>query len=165
MSVGGVDVAVIIDQKAIQRALRRLARLTHGQEGKAISRQIAGSLVSASEQAFETQRDPQTGETWADWSDPYLHWREKHGYVPGTILTLNGDMARSITSDYGPTWALAGSAKIYAAIHQWGGRPGMAPGPAAMPARSFLGLDSTGEVEILDYIKKRAEKALGDGNA
>lgn len=37
-----------------------------------------------------------------------------------------------MTTDYGPTWALIGSPKIYAAIHMWGGKAGMAPGPAAI---------------------------------
>ncbi|EOD1894034.1 phage virion morphogenesis protein, partial [Escherichia coli] len=76
--------------------------------------------------AFEQEKEPD-GERWHDWSDPYRKWRTRKGYMPGKILTLNGDLARRLTTDYGDTWALIGSNEPYAAIHQWGGLPGMPP--------------------------------------
>ncbi len=151
-----IDLAVVVDVRRIHTAFARLGAMANDQH---IPRVAAGALLSSTEQAFEKEADPVTGEHWARWSDPYLAWREKHGRTPGKILTLDGDLARSITTDYGPDYALLGSPKISAALHQWGGTAGMSPGPAAVPARSYMGLDKTGEQEIFDAIKKRAESA------
>ncbi len=60
--------------------------------------------------------------------------------MPGKILTLNGDLARRLTTDYGDTWALIGSNEPYAAIHQWGGLPGMPPGTGGHWCTSVYGL-------------------------
>ncbi|EJL3742575.1 phage virion morphogenesis protein, partial [Escherichia coli] len=125
-----------------------------------IPRVMAAALLSSTEQAFERQADPDTGKGWEAWSDSWLAWRQDHGFVPGSILTLHGDLARSITTDYGQDYALIGSPKIYAAIHQWGGTPDMAPRPAGVPARPYMGLDKTGEQEIFDAIRKRVSAAL-----
>lgn len=84
------------------------------------ARSVASSLLSSSEMAFEQEKEPD-GERWHDWSDPYRKWRTRKGYMPGKILTLNGDLARRLTTDYGDTRALIGSNEPYAAIHQWGG--------------------------------------------
>lgn len=107
---------------------------------------------------FEQEKEPD-GERWHDWSDPYRKWRTRKGYMPGKILTLNGDLARRLTTDYGDTWALIGSNEPYAAIHQWGGLPGMPPGPAAIGARPYMGFDQVAEQEIMDEIRKRFKKA------
>lgn len=158
MAVSSMDLAVVIDVQRLKNAFRRLEAL--GTDGKTITRVVAAALQSSTEQAFEREADPVNGKHWADWSDPYLAWREKHGYTPGKILTLGADLARSMTTDYGPTWALIGSPKIYAAIHMWGGKAGMAPGPAAIPARPYMGLDDAGEQDIYEHIKNRAKDAL-----
>ncbi|QHJ80038.1 MAG: hypothetical protein [Caudoviricetes sp.] len=153
-----IDLAVVIDTTRLTRAFAKLGAL--GTAGKDIMRVAASALLSSTEYAFENEVDPVSNHHWADWSDPYLAWREKHDHTPGSILTLNGDLARSITTDYGPSWALIGSPKVCAAIHQWGGKAGMAPGPAGIPERSYMGLDDVGETEIFNYIKKRAKMAL-----
>lgn len=152
-----IDAAVVIDVKRLQRVFLELQSM--GNNGKDLTRNVAASLLSSSEMAFEQQKDPE-GDPWQDWSDPWRAWRIKHGYVPGTILTLRGDLARRLTTDYGDTWAMIGSNEPYAAIHQWGGLAGMAPGPAAIGARPYMGFDQVAEREILNLIKKRFEKAV-----
>ncbi|PFF95385.1 phage virion morphogenesis protein [Escherichia albertii] len=153
----GLDMSVAVDVRRIQLALDELETVTHD---RAIPRVMAAALLSSTEQAFERQANPDTGQSWESWSDPWLVWRQEHGFVPGSILTLHGDLARSITTDYGPDYALIGSPKIYAAIHQWGGKPDMPPGPAGVPARPYMGLDKSGEQEIYDAIRKRVSAAL-----
>lgn len=153
-----IDLAVVLDVRRIQSAFASLGAMANDGD---IPRTAAGALLSSTGQSFEKQRDPVTEGHWADWSDPYLAWREKRGRVPGKILELDGDLARSVTTDYGPDFALIGSPKIYAAIHQWGGTAGMAPGPAAIPARPYMGLDKVGERDIFDAIRKRTERAVG----
>ena len=148
-----IELAVVLDINRIQSAFISLGAMAN--DG-AIPRAAAAALLSSTENAFEQQADPVTGEHWASWSDPYLAWREKHNYVPGTILTLNGDLARSITTDYGPDWALIGSPMIYAAIHQWGGKARY----TILEARPYMGLDKVGRKEIYTAIEKRAQAAL-----
>ncbi|NGF05908.1 phage virion morphogenesis protein [Citrobacter freundii] len=148
-----IELAVVLDINRIQAAFISLGAMAN--DG-AIPRAAAAALLSSTENAFEQQADPVTGEHWASWSDPYLAWREKHNYVPGTILTLNGDLARSITTDYGPDWALIGSPMIYAAIHQWGGKARY----TILEARPYMGLDKVGRKEIYTAIEKRAQAAL-----
>ena len=46
-----------------------------------------------------------------------------------------------------------GSNLVYAAIHQFGGTPDMHPGPAAIPARAYLGLSDADVVEIEDELE------------
>lgn len=153
-----VELTTIIDRKRLQSLFAELVRV--GEDGKAITRVVAASLLSSSEQAFEQERDPSTGAAWSSLSDPYTRWRQQHGYSPIKILTRDGDMARSVTSDWGDTWARVGSNAPQAAIHQWGGKAGMRPGPAAIPARPFMGLDKTGEKDILDFLINRLSGAL-----
>ena len=153
-----LDTSTVVDIRQIQLAFARLGTMA---TDKAIPRVAAAALLSSTEQAFESQKNPEDGQHWAEWSDPYLEWRKEKGKVPGKILQLDGDLAASVTTDYGPDYAVIGSPKVYAALHQWGGLPDMPPGPAAVPARPYMGLDKPGEAEIFDAIEKRASGATG----
>lgn len=128
--------------------------------GRDVMRVAAGAMQEASDFAFSNERDPNTGEKWVPWSDDYKDWREEHGFTPGKIMTLSGQLASSLTTEYGDNWAVIGTNKIYGAIHQWGGLPGMAPGPAAIPARQYMGLDDVGESMIFTKIEKSLDSAL-----
>lgn len=144
---------------ASKRIKRVFGQLKNGSR-KPIMRAAAQSLHEATEYAFEQERDPTTNAPWLPWSDAWKEWREEHGFTPGKILTLHGQLAASMTTEYGADYALIGSNKVYAAIHQWGGLPTMPPGPAAIPARPYMGLDDTGEVAIIDAISKALDNAL-----
>ncbi|EEA3739694.1 phage virion morphogenesis protein [Salmonella enterica] len=153
-----LDLAVVVDVKRLQRVFLELQAM--GDDGKGLTRSVAASLLSSSEMAFEQEKNPETGQRWADLTEPYKTWREEHGFTPIKILTLRGKLASELTTDYGDTYALIGSNEPYAAIHQWGGTPDMRPGPAAIPARPYMGFDTVAEKEILNLIKKRFEKAV-----
>lgn len=155
--MSAIDAAVVIDVKRLQRVFLELQAM--GADGKGLTRSVAASLLSSTEMAFEQEKDPE-GDKWHEWSDPWRAWRTEHGYVPGKILTLKGDLARSMTTRYADSWAMIGSNREYAAIHQWGGLPGMRPGPAAIPARPYMGFDRVAEQEILALIKKRFQRAV-----
>ncbi|EJQ3200002.1 phage virion morphogenesis protein [Salmonella enterica] len=153
-----LDLAVVVDVKRLQRVFLELQAM--GDDGKGLTRSVAASLLSSSEMAFEQEKNPETGQRWADLTEPYKAWREEHGFTPIKILTLRGKLASELTTDYGDTYALIGSNEPYAAIHQWGGTPDMRPGPAAIPSRPYMGFDKVAEKEILSLIKKRFEKAV-----
>lgn len=149
-------------QDVASRRIKRLFKELNKGSRKPIMRAAAQALHESTEYAFDHERDPTTNAPWLPWSDPWKEWREEHGFVPGQILKLHGQLAASMTTEYGDDFALIGSNKPYAAIHQWGGLPTMPPGPAAIPARPYMGLDDTGEMMIYDAIRKAVNKAFDD---
>lgn len=114
---------------------------------------IAAVLEDTTEQAFADEASPSTGEPWPSLSDAYLKANPKR--KGGKMLQATaGGLAPSIVSEYGDNWAQIGSNKIYAAIHQFGGEDDMAPGPAAIPAREYLGISKETEADILDILEE-----------
>ncbi|MDK2598653.1 phage virion morphogenesis protein [Pseudoalteromonas obscura] len=113
--------------------------------------EIAAIMEGASEDAFAEERSPVTGETWQGLSENYLKQNPKR--VGGQMLQVSaGGLAASIAADSGDFWAEIGSNKPYAAIHNFGGKPGMAPGPAAMPQRQYLGVSAEEEQQIIEVL-------------
>lgn len=153
---------VVVENLANKKLRKTFKKLGDKSARKEVMRAAAAALRESSEYAFEKQVDPETGEKWADWTDDYREWREEHGHTPGKILTLSGQLATSLTTDYSDMYAVIGSNKVYAAIHQWGGLPDMKPGPAAIPARSYMGLDDVSEGSIYDAIQKVLNKAMSE---
>lgn len=153
-----MDLDISIDTANIQAAFARFRAL--GENPRVITRQIAGILADSSEQAFADEKDPETGRRWTDLSPSHKQYREKKGYWPGKILQMQGLLAASLTTGYGPTSAWIGSPMVYAAIHQLGGTAGMAPGPAAIPARPYMGLDGVARKEILQIIQRAVQGSL-----
>tara|TARA_R110002033_G_scaffold124195_2_gene166322 strand:- start:712 stop:1173 length:462 start_codon:yes stop_codon:yes gene_type:complete len=113
---------------------------------------IAAVLEFATEEAFATESDPATGAPWASLSDAYLKANPKR--QGGKILQVSaGGLAASIAADSGNFWATIGSNKIYATIHQFGGTEGMPAGPAAIKARSYLGVGPEDERQVLKILE------------
>lgn len=112
---------------------------------------IAAVQESATEGAFEAEADPTTGQAWKSLSDAYLKANPKR--QGGKILQGSaGGLAASVTADSGDFWALIGSNKIYAAIHQFGGTDDMPAGPAGIPARPYFGVSREDEQSMLGFL-------------
>ena len=124
-----------------------------------VMREIAGILADASEQAFSDEADPATGQPWKELTEAHKVRRAEKGYT-GAILQMVGDLASSIQSDYGKDFAQVGSNKVYAAIHQHGGLPGMPARNAAIPARPFLGASEQDQDEIMAVLERHLSDAL-----
>ncbi|WP_440053367.1 phage virion morphogenesis protein [Pseudoalteromonas sp. T1lg65] len=113
--------------------------------------EIAAILEGATEDAFAEERSPVTGAAWPALSENYLKQNPKR--VGGQMLQVSaGGLAASIAADSGAFWAQIGSNKPYAAIHDYGGLPEFAPGPAAIPQREYFGVSSVGEQDILGVL-------------
>lgn len=154
---------VVVENIANKKLRKKFKQLGDKSSRKEVMRAAAAALRESSEYAFEQERDPETGEKWADWSDDYKEWREEHGYNnPGKILTLSGQLATTLTTDYSDTYAVIGTNKVYGPIHQWGGLPGMKPGPTAIQARPYMGLDDVSEDSIYYAIEKMFNQAMED---
>lgn len=87
-----------------------------------IMRGIAGTLESVTEGNFEAQGRPH----WAPLSKATLAERRKRNGGSNTLQILqdSGILAASVSSSYGPDFALigaGGAASAYAGIHQFGG--------------------------------------------
>lgn len=134
------------------------ALLDAGRDLTPVMRAAAGILADDTEQAFEDETSP-GGEPWAELSPNYLARNPER--AAGQILQLSqAGLASSIQTEYDSTTAIAGTNKIYAALHQFGGLPDMPPGPAAVPAREYLGLSADGAVDLLDVAARYLSDAV-----
>lgn len=133
--------------------------LRAGEDFTPLMANIAAALADSVESAFAMQRDPNTGQPWQPLSEAYQQRRAKQGR-DGKILQLSGALAASVQSNAGKDFAEVGSNKVYAAIHQQGGTTAMRPALAAIPARSFLGIDEVAKEEILDLLRDHLAQAL-----
>lgn len=148
------------DDAEIRRVLRQLAGALD--DLSPAMRQIAGELADITERAFAAEADPATGDPWAYLTAETWERRDLEGH-DGPILQVSGHLATSLQSDYGRDYAAHGTNTIYAALHQFGGTPDMPPGPAAVPARPFLGLDPTAAEDILDILRAHLARATRGG--
>jgi phage virion morphogenesis protein len=160
-----------IDDKAVMAALNRLSAA--GADLTPAMREIAGVLADAAEEAFAQQRDPTTGDRWADLEESTKKRREKGGHWPGSILQVTGALARDIESDYGADFAVVGTNKPHATTHQHGAKKGefgamsivrtrrVVPLPwGDIPARPFLGIGAGDKEDILGILHKHLQRAL-----
>ena len=132
-------IQVADDQVApyLQRLTRHLEDLTP------LMTDLARRLANLTEDAFQDERSP-WGVPWAPLDAAYVR-RQRHGDAH-PILQRSGGLAASVTHGGDRTSAWVGVSKLYAAIHQFGGTAGMAPGPAAVPARPYLPLAADGSL-------------------
>lgn len=86
------------------------------------------------------------GKPWAPWSPGYARTRNSGQ----SLLQSEGDLLDTLTYvvDTDGAGVEIGSNRPYAAIQQFGGKSGMPPGPAAIPARPYLGLSEENKDDI-----------------
>ncbi|CAM4176196.1 phage virion morphogenesis protein [Pseudoalteromonas byunsanensis] len=142
----------------------KIAILTHGDATQVLNsiaakfndlsgpmNEIAAILEGATEDAFAQERSPVTGDAWPALSENYL--KQNPNRVGGQMLQVSaGGLAASIAADSGALWAQISSNKPYSAIHNLGGLPEFAPGPAAIPQREYFGVSTQGEHDILSVL-------------
>lgn len=95
---------------------------------------------------FETE-GTLTGEKWKEWSPEYKIQRMKQGKSSGKLLSLDGHLRKSIQAKSGKDYALVGTNKIYAAIHNFGGNNSLKHNKT-MPQREFMRINDT-QLEFL----------------
>lgn len=116
---------------------------------------LAEGLLHRTEDRFDRQRAPD-GTPWAPLSPRYAARKaKKKGSAP--LLVFEGRLRGELRSEWGPDFAEVATAPLpYAALHQFGGTPGMPPGPAAVPARPYMGASD----DDLAWIESRASEYL-----
>lgn len=136
--------------RAIQEMLRR------GQDLSPLMAEIAEDiLLPGTQERFLLEVDPE-GNAWPDLAP--ATWDAKR---TNAILRERGYLYDSLRPEYGADFAQLGTDRPYGAIHQFGGTPDMAPGPADIPPRPFLGISE----EDARLITEAAEAHVAAGAA
>lgn len=177
-------IEIKVDDREVLIALQRLSQAVD--DMTPAMRAIAGVMADATERAFANQADPATGAQWADLSDTTKKRRAQHGYWPGSILQVIGNLARNMEQDYGRDYAAFGTNTEYAGTHQFGAKMGEFgrysqiaryrsftdfrrlagtkkgfPIPwNDIPARPFLGLGESDKEESLNIISQHINRSM-----
>jgi phage virion morphogenesis protein len=142
-------IEIKIDDYEVKSALNDLLKKV--KDMSPVMKKIAGIMHDAVEENFEKEGRPR----WKPLSARTIAQRQKKGYWPGAILQMRGELAASISQSSDNDTAMVGTNKVYAAIHQFGGKAGRGH-KAQIPARPFLKLTD----DDLDEIKKAIEEYL-----
>ena len=153
-----MSIGVQYDLAGVARLQERIAKLGN-LDRRELLEQLAGVAESQTRRRISEEQKSPGGEPWQAWSANYAATR--HGGQ--SLLQGEGDLVDSIISEIEVDEALIGSNLVYAAIHQHGGTPDMAPGPAGIPAREYLGFsqDNLDEIESVadSWLDKHLEAA------
>lgn len=109
---------------------------------------------------FETEGS-HTGEKWAEWSPLWKKRRSRMGRGNGKILGLYGELRKDIRAKHGKDFAMVGTNKKYAALHNFGGdikRGGKKIGK--MPQREFMRMDKYSKEELQAELYIKAKEFL-----
>lgn len=170
-------VNIIIDDRQLQAALRRLERA--GADLAPAMRKIAQAMHKVTEDNFAAEGRPK----WKPLSEVTKHMRlggkkayKKNGALTAAaqrrqdagfrILQHTGQLASSVTTDYGNSHAAIGSNLQYAGIHQFGGMAGRGR-KVAIPARPYLPVTADGNLqpqareEVLDTVLRHLLSVAG----
>lgn len=158
--MAGVQIHVDVDDRELQRTLGAL--LARARDLRPAMEEIGAMLLASSQQRFQEERGPD-GAPWAPLAESTrekrVGGRRSRQRGSANILRVKGLLAGSLTYLAGSRDVQVGTNKRYAALHQLGGTPGMAPGPAAVPARPFLGVSADDEREIGQILLDHLESA------
>ena len=124
-------IKIEIEDGGIKEALEKLQE--YMRDRRPLMREIAGIMLNAVEENFAQEGRPR----WKPLSPRTIKAREKKGYWPGAILQMRGELAASISTYSDKDSAVVGTNKVYAGIHQFGGKAGRGK-KVEIPARPFL---------------------------
>ena len=114
-----MKIDVRVDDEDVVELIRGM--LARGRNLAPVMRPISGILVDSIEESFEREANPNTRAPWPALHPLTIAARQLAGNWPGKILQQSGRLAASITPDYGPDFAAAGTNVIYAALQNFGG--------------------------------------------
>lgn len=148
-------VQIQIDDSELLKMIGRLDSFADGLIDE-VGYSMAGLGESQTRRRLAEEKTAPDGEPWAPWSPGYARTRRRGQ----SLLQAGGDLIDSIASDYAGGEAYWGSNLVYAAIHQAGGDSSMAPGPAGIPERPYLGISDENREEIYETLQPLFEERL-----
>jgi phage virion morphogenesis protein len=138
------------DDKALKIVLDRL--IARNTRLRPLYAEISNALLLSTKARFESETDPEDV-PWAPLKPATLS-KKKTDKKLREALRLFNTVRVDFSGDFAGVSA-GGPGVPYAAIHQLGGKPGMAPGAAAIPARAYMGISTDDLQKIfeiaLDY--------------
>lgn len=134
-------IEVKVDDRGAITLLKKLSKKMG--DMSPVMKVIAGIMHDAVEENFKEEGRPR----WTPLASATIGQREKKGHWPGKILQVSGQLAASVTEKHTSRSAQVGTNKVYAAIHQFGGKAGRGH-KVTIPARPFLKLDKGALEEI-----------------
>lgn len=154
-------VNVEFDASVLTETFNRM--IAAGQNLSPLMADIAEGWNSRTQDRFDTQHAPD-GSAWQPLTAKHLAKKKRKGY-PETLLVMEARLRDELRPDSGADFAEVATAPLpYAAIHQFGGQSWMAPGPASIPARPFLGASPDDLEWIEGLVTDYFERSIG-GNA
>lgn len=132
--MAGVTVVVRVEDEGFREALTRLLQRTANLQP--VFDEIGSSLLASTEDRFEAEAGPD-GEAWAAHSTVTLLRRG----VSAKKLRDRNHLYQSLTYSAGRLQAAVGTNRVYARIHQLGGKAGRNR-KVTIPARPFLGINA-----------------------
>lgn len=158
--MAGARLEVDVDSAEVRRAMGNLVR--HSARLQPVFEDIGAALLTSTQQRFEDEEDPE-GEEWAELAESTQKRRISKRRVrgPDHKLRVSGQLLASLTYLADNTELAIGSNKVYAALHQMGGTDDMPPGPAAVPARPYIGISQDDEDEIGAILTEHVQRWPG----
>lgn len=134
--MSGFQIEVEIQDASLRGLFDRL--IAAGEDLSPVMADIAEGWLAHTQDRFDTQTAPD-GRKWDPISDDHRRRKQARGQRQD-ILQMEGNLRDFLHQDYGSDYARVSAQPLpYAAIHQFGGTPGMSAGAAAIPARTYLG--------------------------
>lgn len=157
--MAGVRATITVDDAGARDVLVRI-----GEFGASPPRELFQEIGEAMHASWRDRAAEQVGPdgvAWVPLSEEYAAYKEKKR--PGvTMLKFDLHMiGDQFAYQVGDAFVDLGTNAPYGAVQQLGGTPDMAPGPAAIPARPYLGLSEedvkTVEEIVADYLNEVAD--------
>ena len=170
-----MNIRIELRDRELRRALSDL--VTAGTDLSPATREIAALLKRITEDVFDREADPATGEAWAPLSDVTAS-RPPDGNRMGrrgraNKLQVSRSLLDSIVANYDQTTAVVGTNLAYATTQHFGARKGefgrgnfktrkgSFPIPwGDIPARPFLGVSPVDETAITDIIADHLKRSF-----
>lgn len=149
----GFKIEFDFDDRAFQAACDAL--VTRGRHLKPLMAEIGSELVRSTQDRFDAERAPD-GTPWVDLRP--ATWARKRTTKK---LQEYGDLIGGINFDAADDHVDVIADREYAAIQQLGGTSEMAPGPAAIPGRPFLGVSDDDAAMVLRAAQQYLADAIG----
>ena len=155
-------IEIEVNTDAVQGILANLIAL--GANMTPITQKLSEILIDIPARAFVSKADPATGMPWAPLSPTTIARRGGDA----RILEDSGALSSHFESRFGPDFAQAGTATVYAPTHQFGAKKGAfgstskgRPIPwGDIPARPFFGVGPEDEAEFAQVALEGLQRAL-----
>lgn len=149
------QVSIEIQDASLGRMFDRL--IAAGEDLSPVMADIAEGWLHRTQDRFDSQTAPD-GSEWEPISEEHAHRKRERGQRP-QILQMEGTLRDFLHQDSGRDFARISSPPLpYAQILQDGGSPGMAPGPAAIKPRPYLGASADDLVWFGEVLARHIER-------